>query len=147
VLCLTIATGQNTPKATIHDVAWMAGRWQGEGLGGLSEEHWSAPAGGTMMGMYRLVKDGKIVFYEFFRIAEEEGSLTLRLKHFHPDMKGWEEKDNMVTFPLVRIAKDEALFDGIAYQRTGRDSMVATVMMGKKGETPKPVKFVYRRMK
>jgi hypothetical protein len=39
----------------------------------------SAPAGGVMMGMYRLVIDGKPSFYEFLHLAEDQGSLVLKL--------------------------------------------------------------------
>jgi hypothetical protein len=39
----------------------------------------SAPAGGVMRGMYRLVIDGKPSFYEFLHLAEDQGSLVLKL--------------------------------------------------------------------
>jgi len=102
---------------------------------------------GSMMGMFRLVKDDKVTFYELFRIAEENGSLVLRLKHFHPDMKGWEEKDATVTFPLLKISKDEVWFDGMTFKRTGPDSVDVIVLIGKKGAPPREVKFGYRRAK
>jgi hypothetical protein len=38
-----------------------------------------------MMGMFRLVKDGKVVFYEFLTLVEHEGSLLLKLKHDRAD--------------------------------------------------------------
>ena len=43
---------------------WLAGHWRGEGLGGQCEEIWSAPAAGTMVGSFRLMKDGEVSFYE-----------------------------------------------------------------------------------
>src|SRR5690606_36146300 len=92
-----------SPPATIDRVAWLAGRWVGEGLGGVSEEIWSPPAGGAMMGSYRLLKDGAPVFYEMFLLVEEKGTLILKVKHFAPDFTGWEEKSEFVDFPLVAI--------------------------------------------
>lgn len=74
-----------SPPATLADMAWLAGHWTGEALGGQSEEIWSEPAAGSMMGMYRLIRDWKPVFYELLTIVEEHGSLKLRLKHFNPD--------------------------------------------------------------
>ena len=146
LLCASLGSAQ-APKATIQDVAWLEGHWLATALGGLADEYWSSPLAGSMMGMFRLVKDDKITFYELFRIAEESGSLVLRLKHFHPDMKGWEEKDVTVNFPLLKIAKDEAWFDGMTFKRTGPDSLDVTVLIGKKGEPPREVKFAYQRVK
>lgn len=112
-----------SPPATLDQVAWLAGHWVGEGLGGFSEELWSPPAGGAMMGNYRLLKDGTPVFYEFLLLAEENGSLILKLKHFNPDLTGWEEKADFVDFPLVAIEGDVIHFDGLTYERQPDGSM------------------------
>jgi hypothetical protein len=76
-----------------------------------------------MMGMYRLIKDGKVAFYELLTFVEEEGSLTLKLKHFNADLTGWEEKDKFVTFRLARVAADAVYFDGLTFRRDGPDRM------------------------
>ena len=68
-----------SPAATLAAMDWLVGRWVGNALGGEVEEVWSAPAGGAMMGMYRLVKDGAPVFYELLTIVEDNGSLVMRL--------------------------------------------------------------------
>jgi hypothetical protein len=78
---LTLAAGQKPAPARIEDMAWYAGQWCGSGLGGLNEEIWSTPRAGVMMGMYRLIKDGKPVFYELLTMLEEKGTLVIRLKH------------------------------------------------------------------
>lgn len=106
-----------SPPATLEAAAWLAGHWVGEGLGGVSEEIWSPPAGGAMMGAYRLLSDGKPVFYEFLLLVEENGSLILKLKHFHPDLTGWEEKRDFVDFPLVAVEPGAVHFDGLSFAR------------------------------
>lgn len=116
------------PKATLAAVAWLAGAWSGEGLGGVSEEQWSAPAAGAMMGMYRLVKrgdDGKdaVTFYEFLTFVEHEGTIVLKLKHFNADLTGWEEKDRFVTFRLVRVTPDAVYLDGLTFRRDAPDRL------------------------
>lgn len=117
----TLAEGQASPPATVDDVSWLAGRWIGEGLGGCSEENMAPPVGGQMMGMFRQTKaDGSLWFYEFYTIAPKGDSITLRLKHFNPDLTGWEEKDGFVEFPLVAIEKGAVYFDGLTYQRSGK---------------------------
>lgn len=54
----------------ISELAWLAGSWSGEHDGGTIEEHWMAPAGGTMSGMNRLVMGGKTAFHEYLRLKQ-----------------------------------------------------------------------------
>src|SRR6516225_212830 len=62
---------ENMPRARIEGIAWLAGRWVGGDPGQSTEEIWSPPLGNSMMGSFRLLKNGKVVFYEFCTIAEE----------------------------------------------------------------------------
>jgi hypothetical protein len=39
----------------------------------------------------------------------------IRLKHFNPDMAGWEEKNQTVDFPFVAKEGDTLLFDEMAF--------------------------------
>ena len=91
------------PKATLQDITWLQGAWEGAAFGGISEELWSEPLAGSMMGVYRSVENGTVKFYEINSIVEVGGSLEIRLKHFNADFTGWEEKEIVRTFPLVRI--------------------------------------------
>jgi hypothetical protein len=106
------------PAATLDDMKWLVGHWKGTGLGGVSEEIWAEPAGGVMMGMYRLVVNGKPSFYEFIHLAEERGSLVMKLKHFNADLTAWEERDRFVTFRLVKLGLNEAYFSGLTFRRS-----------------------------
>ncbi len=115
---LRASAGAAGPPATLDQMKWLIGHWKGTGLGGVSEELWSEPAGGVMMGMYRLVISGKPSFYEFIHLAEENGSLVMKLKHFNADLTAWEEKDKFVTFRLVKIGANEAHFDGLTFRRS-----------------------------
>ena len=60
----------------IGRLAWLAGCWSRTRPQGQIEEHWMAPAGGSMVGMSRTVSGGKTVEYEFMRIAEVDGRLS-----------------------------------------------------------------------
>jgi hypothetical protein len=66
-----------------------------------------------MMGMFRRIEDGRVAFYEILALVEEEGSLTMRVKHFTGDFVSWEEKEDFVSFRLVRLAEREANFEGL----------------------------------
>jgi hypothetical protein len=112
----SLEDGAAQPGASIEDIAWLAGRWVGEGLGGTAEDVIAPASGGQMMGMFRHSKaDGSINFYEFYLFAEKDGSLTVRLKHFSPMLASWEEKEEFVEFPLVAIEERAAYFDGLTY--------------------------------
>lgn len=138
--------GTSSPPATIGAMAWLAGHWQGEALGGLSEEIWSPARAGSMMGMYRLLKDGKPAFYELLTIVEEQGSLVLRLKHFNPDLTGWEEKQKTVDFPLVAVGEGAVHFEGMSFHMRGSSGVtIYLAMHGKDGSVHEGV-FEYSRV-
>jgi hypothetical protein len=120
---LTAAPGVPSPPASLNDLAWFAGRWTGSGLGGTCEETWSAPAGGAILGTFRLIRDGRAVFYEILTFTEHEGSLLLKLKHFNPDLTGWEEKNDTVSFRLLKATSDTFYFDGLTFRRDGADEL------------------------
>lgn len=141
---LQLEAGQTSPSATIRDVRWIAGHWVGEAFGGFTEEIWSPPQGNSMMCVFRLIKEDKTVFYEIVTICEKNNSLMLRIKHFHPDLKGWEEKDETVDFPLVRLEKDKAWFDGFTFEKLNETEMNIYVMVGDKGGEASEMKFPYR---
>jgi hypothetical protein len=141
-----LTDGAAVPKATIADIAWMAGRWTGEGLGGVAEETWSAPAGGTMLGMFRLVREGQPVFYEIMTFREEGGSLMLRLKHFTPEFVGWEEKDKTVDFPFVGRTAGGMHFRGLTFKPEGADGLTIYLSLTQKDGSRKEEVFRMKRV-
>ena len=145
---LKLAEGAPRPAARVGDLAWLEGRWTGEGLGGRIEETWSSPDGGAMVGYFRLVKDGKPVFYEILTLIEVEGSVEMRLKHVNPDMTGWEEKKDFVTFKLVKHDATGAYFSGLTFRRVNPDLMEGYLALRNRSDgTVREEKFVYRRVK
>ena len=146
---LRLAPGQTPPPATIADVSFLVGHWTGQGLGGIFEEIWTAPRQGVMVGMYRGLKaDGAPVFNELFVLREEQGSLIVRLKHFNPDMTGWEEKAQVVTMPFVAKRDGLVHFDGMAFKVTGPDTLTCYLAIeDKKAGTVRDATFTYARVK
>jgi hypothetical protein len=133
-------------------LAWMEGRWRGEYGADPVEEHWSGEAAGTIMGMFRWIKDGEVSFYELLTIEPEgSGQLEMRIKHFHPGLRGWEEKDESLTFDLVELREGQAawLKRGaerplwLVYRRTG-DQLAAWFV--KEGDDTSRDRFVYGKM-
>ncbi|WP_299530018.1 DUF6265 family protein [Ulvibacterium sp.] len=148
-------SGQNTlqfpengtsPKASLQDVSWMEGHWRGEAFGGITEEFWSPPLGGSMMFVFKLVSDGKVNFYEVGHIQEIGETLLLQLKHFHGNLKGWEEKDETVDFKLVKVEENRIFFDGFTFEKINANEVNLYVVISEDGKTEKEVKFNYKRM-
>jgi hypothetical protein len=119
-----------TPAFNIEDYSWLVGSWTGDGFGGISHETWAEPVNGTMMGMYRHIKDGELVFYEFL-LLDETG---IRLKHFNPDMTGWEEKDDMTSFEMISFTKDKVVMKGLTFEKKSDTEMVISLKMKRVGE-------------
>jgi hypothetical protein len=134
----------NRPRARVTDLAWLQGHWIGEGLGGTTEEIWSPPLGNSMMGMFRLVKDGKVVFSELLFIVEDQDSLNLKLKHFDADFKGWEEKDVSRKFGLVKREGNTAFFDGMTIRKRDDGTLQAFVAIRRKSGEIIEEEFRYR---
>jgi hypothetical protein len=142
---LSLAPGAASPPAALGRIAWMAGHFRGELLGGVGEEHWCAPSTGSMMGVFKLIKEGAVVFYEILTISEEDGSLVLRIKHFSPDLASWEEKEECFRAPLVQLSGDTVWFDGFTYIRES-DSVVRHIIRrrSREGEVSE-LEVEYRR--
>lgn len=117
------------PRAALADMTWLAGHWRGPSLGGISEEVWAAPLGGSMMGSYKLVRGDSVIFYEILTLVQRGPTLELRLKHFDRELQGWEEKGEVVSFPLVRMAPDAAYFEGMTLRRVSDDRLHVFVAM------------------
>lgn len=144
---LKLSAGQQAPPVTIAEMAWLAGHWTGNALGGLTEEIWSPPRDGVMLGMYRLVKNSKPVFYEILTLVEENGSLVIRLKHFDAKLVGWEEKDKSVEFKFVGKKDGVIHFEGMAFKPEGKDNVTVYLAIGNKDGSIREETFRYTRVK
>jgi len=108
---------KGSEKATLEDISWLAGNWTGEAFGGEFEENWSKPTGGSMMFNFKLVAEGKVVFYELGHIIEKDNSLLYQIKHFDQNLKGWEEKDKSEDFRFIKKEKNRMYFDNFTFEK------------------------------
>jgi hypothetical protein len=134
----------NSPPATLADVEWLAGSWVGEAFGGNVEEAWNPPSAGSMVGMFKVMKDGKVSLYELELIVEENDSLNFKVKHFGPDFHAWEEKEDYVSFPLVKIEENAIHFSGISFYRID-ENRIEVYLVFKTADSIREEKLVYRR--
>ncbi|WP_282135593.1 DUF6265 family protein [Seonamhaeicola maritimus] len=129
----------------LENISWISGNWKGEAFGGITEENWSMPSGGSMMATFKLINNNKVSFYEIEIIRELENTLILQLKHFHNDLKGWEIKDETVDFPLKYITKSKVVFEGMSFEKVNDKEMNVYVDMHEKDGTRKTIKFNYTK--
>ena len=136
----------NRPAATLADVSWLVGSWTGEAFGDTFEEVWNPPSAGSMVGMFKLMKGERVAFYELMLLVEDEGSLSLKVKHFHEDFTAWEEKEDYITFRLVKVDDNAVHFSGLSFHRINDDEIHGYLALRDKEKTWEE-KLVYRRNK
>lgn len=135
---------QNTVPR-LEQVKWISGDWKGEAFGGQTEENWSEPSGGSMMATFKLIDKDTVVFYEIIIIREIENTLILQLKHFGNDLKGWEEKDETIDFPLKEITPNKVVFKGMTFKKISDHEMNVYVDIKQKDGSIENVKFTYKK--
>lgn len=134
-----------TLKPSLENISWISGNWKGEAFGGLTEENWSEPSGGSMMASFKLINNGKVSFYEIEIIREVNNTLILQLKHFNNDLKGWEAKDETVDFPLIKITPNKVVFEGMTFEKINDKEMNVYVDIHKNDGSIEIVKFNYKK--
>lgn len=139
--------GHVPPPATLATATWLVGDWVGTGIEGAEvSESWLPPSSGAMVGVFVQEKpDGSLMFTEHMYMAEEAGSLVLKLKHFNPDLTGWEEKDGMVRFRFLSAEPCALYFSALTYRCEGEDGLLVAVRMKSAGADVKELVFRFKR--
>lgn len=93
-----------TPKAIdkLESLAWMAGHWQQQGKGGLTEEMWLPARGKMMIGVNRSVRGEKKASFEFLRIEEGPDGI---------DYLASPQGTKPTPFRLTEVDKTHAVFE------------------------------------
>lgn len=131
--CLLSAATAEEPQAKISDLAWLEGCWRGSAFNGVGAECWVQGTDGHMTGLFQLVQNGELSFTEIMHLADFEDGPALRVKHFHPDITGWEEKGDFISFSLQSADDQGAVFSGLTFAREGDNRLVLELRM-KSGE-------------
>jgi effector-binding domain-containing protein len=113
-----------------RQIGLLAGRWIGGDESSFMEESWSPAQGGELLGTFRMQNGGHPAFYEFQTIELAPGgeapadSTTpsvepprLRIKHFGPDLVGWEEKEEAKEFRLSTVVSNQLVWRTLEDER------------------------------
>jgi len=124
-------SGPSGTAASISELTWIAGDWQ-TAPGGRAqiEEHWTLPAGGTMIGMGRTVIGDKTAEFEFLRIEQRGGEIYY--------VANPNANCPQTDFKLTRLAGQEVIFENpthdypkrVMYRKDSNGSLVASIDAG-----------------
>ncbi len=134
----TRPAGAPAGSVTVEDLAWLSGHWVTGGEPRI-EEHWTRPAGGTLLGMGRTVTGGRTVSFEYLRIEGRPGAI---------DYVAQPQGRPPTAFRLARLDASGAVFENpahdfpkrITYRHNADGSMTARVDGGP-GDEEKPQEF------
>lgn len=127
----------------IEDLAWLSGDWETAPGRMQIDEHWTKVAGGSLIGMSRMVAGAKTVFFEYLRI-EARGADIYYVAHPKARTPGTD-------FKLTRLTAQEAVFENPAHDfpkriiyRKNADGALTARVEGNGTEKEKPQDFHYR---
>ncbi len=135
---------QKPAMANIEQMNWLCGHWKGSIASANIEEIWVEPQGHQMMGIFRMYNE-EIELYEFMSISENDGSLTLKIKHFDKNLIAKEEKEQYEEFKLVHIEENMAYFDAFTFQ-VSNDTLSIHLYFDRNGERKNKGLFKYQRI-
>ncbi len=121
--------GETRPPATLADAAWLVGAWCGDAFGSRFEETWNPPSAGSMVGMFKLYGDDGVAFYEIMLLTVDEGTLSLKVRHFNADFTAWEDRAEYVNFRLVRKEANALHFGGLSFYRRDAGTIDGYIVM------------------
>lgn len=139
------AEGRKPLSGKVEELAWLVGHWVGEGLGGRAEYHFAPLSAGTLAGTFQHARNDQVRFYEIVVIAEQNGRTAVRIKHFDPDLSGWEAAGEWIEFPLLELVPGRAAyFDGLTYRLDDDGTLHAFVISGNE-DPARELSFHFRR--
>lgn len=142
---MLIVSSAASADGDVTSLAWLAGCWSPEKGDPGSVEHWLPPAGGTMLGVSRTVKNGQTVEFEFMQLrVNAAGKLV-----FIALPSGQKE----TTFVASSVGKDSVTFENpqhdfpqkVIYRLESAGRLIARIE-GNRGGTPRGFDFSMRRV-
>lgn len=144
MLTLCAAAAQAQAPATVEQFQWLAGCWAAVGGEAGSNEHWMAPAGGTMFGIGRTVRGGATRQHEFMQLRDTpQGVVFTALP----------SGQTQASFPAERIGPRSAAFHNpahdfpqrVIYESPDDDTLNARIE-GQLNGKPRTVQFPMKRV-
>lgn len=101
-----------SPAGSLGVMQFIEGHWKATQPDGLTVEGtWLAPQGDNMLGMMRMMKDGKATMYEILAYEPSGKGLVSLVKHFKPGLIGMEEKEKQDRYNFLEAKQDRVYFE------------------------------------
>jgi hypothetical protein len=130
----------------IEDLSFMSGGWQERSNNIQVDEHWTAVAGGSLLGLSRTVRDGRMVGFEYLRVETRPDGIYYVA---HP--RG---KSPGTDFKLIRLQGREAVFENLLHDfpkriiyRRNQDGSLTARVEGDGSEKEKAQEFHYKAIR
>ena len=142
--CVSPASTQGETHS-VSELSWLSGHWRTPSNGKSQvEEHWTEPAGASMIGMGRTVQGERTTEFEFLRIDQRADGI-----YYVATLNG---RCPATDFKLVQLTESEVIFANpqhdfpkrIIYKRAGPDTVTASI---DGGEGTHQTSLTYERMK
>ena len=102
-----VAVQQQVQESPLAAISWLAGCWRHDSAEAGSGEQWLVPAGGSMLGAGRTVKNGKMLAYEYMSIqTTREGKII-----FVARPSGQQE----ASFEMLSLSPDAIEFENLQH--------------------------------
>jgi len=123
-------------KTKFEMLGWIAGNWSGKMGQATMEENWLPPAGGSMLGVSRVVAGPRMVAFEFLRIVQKDGEV------FYVAQPGGRPATE---FKLTSVTATKAVFENpahdhpkiITYEKDAAGNLLATIEGDERGQHKK----------
>ncbi len=144
-------SAQSAGAAALGDLAFMAGYWRGEDGAVVYEDIWMPPRAGTMVGAWRITRDGALSNTEHFLIWEADGEIFIRVS-FSSAPYGPLDQSSAVLGPAV-VGENAVTFRHpdpapgdlarFSYRRAGPETLETEVAFPKDdgGESVRTLRF------
>lgn len=137
------APSEAAPAALqLEDLGWLAGTWKSPAAenGPRSEETWSEPAAGAMMGAFRAYSDQRVIIYEFLLLEQTPNGIVMQLRHFRPGLASVEDEpirlalQDSTPSQLVFVNQSSDTPRRIVYAREGSERLAVTIESTRDGQ-------------
>jgi hypothetical protein len=151
-LFFTLHTSAQSNAGTLKDIAFIQGHWKASNPDRTIEGSWMAPDGNNMMGMMRMMRDGKSTLYEILVYEQSADGLISLVKHFQPGLISVEEKDKQDRYRFLESSPNRAIFQKegealrILYEKRSENQFVIARGNQQNGEWVYRDLFVFNRM-
>ncbi|MBK9170879.1 MAG: hypothetical protein IPM24_25955 [Bryobacterales bacterium] len=140
--CVLLAAPALWAEPVVADLGWLAGHWRAERGGAVIEEVWTAPEQGNMTGMFRMLQEGRVVFFELFSAEDSIGGAVVYLRHFRAGLLALEDREKPMRWAVEEVSAgllvlrrfDDRLAPAKLTYRLEGDELVATLERPQGGE-------------